>query len=122
MDYLKTIEPYEEALRTAMLSNDVDALETLLDDALIFIGPTGDQVSKSDDLFSHRKRRLKLQALSVLSLQAVPLDTFIFTAMKAALVGHFDSMAIDGTYAYTRLWKRDGERWRIVAGQVARVG
>jgi hypothetical protein len=48
------IEPYEIALRAAMLSNDVDALDTLLDDDLIFTIPTGQIISKHDDLAAHR--------------------------------------------------------------------
>ncbi|PFH21088.1 hypothetical protein BX604_5517 [Burkholderia sp. JKS000303] len=35
------IELYEAALRAAMLTNDVEVLDTLLDDGLIFTGPSG---------------------------------------------------------------------------------
>jgi hypothetical protein len=40
------IEPYEAALRAAMLANDVDALDALLDDELSFTIPSGDIISK----------------------------------------------------------------------------
>lgn len=41
MDAIRTvIEPCETALRAAMLANDVEALEALLDDDLVFTVPT----------------------------------------------------------------------------------
>jgi len=48
------IEPYEAALRAAILANDVDALDALLDDDLIFTIPSGQVISKHDDLSAHR--------------------------------------------------------------------
>jgi hypothetical protein len=50
------IGKYEEALRMAMLSNDVEALSDLLDDRLIFTGPDVHIFSKDDDLSIHRDR------------------------------------------------------------------
>ncbi|MCA8095573.1 hypothetical protein LGM65_32775, partial [Burkholderia anthina] len=50
------IEPYEAALRAAMLTNDAEVLDTLLDD-----------VSKNDDLSAHRAKLLRLDALTARS-------------------------------------------------------
>ncbi|MDO5947411.1 nuclear transport factor 2 family protein, partial [Burkholderia cepacia] len=66
MDAIRTvIEPSEAALRAAMLANDVEALEALLDDDLVFTVPTGQVISKEDDLAAHRENLLRLDTLEV---------------------------------------------------------
>ncbi|EDT37210.1 conserved hypothetical protein [Burkholderia ambifaria MEX-5] len=48
-----------------MLTNDVDALDTSLDDDLIFTVPTGQVIAKHDDLSAHRAKLLRLDALDI---------------------------------------------------------
>lgn len=122
MDAIRTvIDPYEAALRAAMLANDVDALNALLDDELVFTVPTGQVISKDDDLSAHRAKLLRLDQLDFHEMRACAIGEMILTTTKAALVGRFDGTAFDGTFAYTRLWRRSGAGWRVVAGHASQV-
>ncbi|RQR33202.1 nuclear transport factor 2 family protein [Burkholderia sp. Bp9142] len=116
------IEPYEAALRAAMLANDVDALDALLDDDLIFTIPSGQVISKHDDLSAHRAKLLRLEALDRQETQANAISEMILTTTKAVLAGHFGGIAVNGTFAYTRLWRRSGSTWRVVAGHASQIG
>jgi len=115
------IEQYESALRTAMLANDVDALDVLLDDDLVFTTPNGQVISKDDDLSAHRARLLRLDTLDIDETQTHVIGEMILTITKATLVGHFGEVAINGTFVYTRLWRRSGMRWCVVAGHAASI-
>ncbi|WP_175886752.1 nuclear transport factor 2 family protein [Burkholderia sp. BCC0044] len=122
MDAIRTvIEPCETALRAAMLANDVDALAALLDDDLVFTVPTGQVISKEDDLGVHRAKLLRLDTLDVHEMRACAIDEMILTTTRATLAGQFDGTAFAGTFAYTRLWRRSGANWRIVAGHASQV-
>ncbi|CAM2164528.1 nuclear transport factor 2 family protein [Burkholderia cenocepacia] len=122
MDAIRTvIEPSETALRAAMLANDVEALDALLDDDLVFTVPTGQVISKEDDLAAHRARLLRLDTLDVIEMRASAVDEMILTTTRAALAGRFDGAAFTGTFAYTRLWRRSGAHWRVVAGHASQV-
>ncbi|MDC6175987.1 nuclear transport factor 2 family protein [Ralstonia solanacearum] len=121
MDCLPVIEPYEAALRTVMLANDVEALAPLLDDDLVFTAPDGQVLSKGDDLSAHRAKLLRLERLDLHETRAHAVGEMILTTTKAVLAGEFAGAPIDGTFAYTRLWRRSGARWRIVAGHAAKV-
>ena len=118
---LTIIEQYEAALRTAMLTNDVEALDELLDDHLVFTVPNGQVISKSDDLSAHRAKLLRLEKLDVHETHAYEIGEMILTTTKATLSGHFGAIVIDGMFAYTRLWRRLGAHWRIVAGHAAEI-
>ena len=122
MDAIRTvIEPSETALRAAMLANDVAALDALLDDDLVFTVPTGQVISKEDDLAAHRAKLLRLDTLDVIEMRASAVDEMILTTTRAALAGRFDGAAFTGTFAYTRLWRRSGAHWRVVAGHASQV-
>ncbi|WP_354165243.1 nuclear transport factor 2 family protein [Burkholderia sp. 567] len=116
------IEPYEAALRAAMLTNDVDALDTLLDDDLIFTVPTGQVIAKHDDLSAHRAKLLRLDALDIQEMGTKMIGEMILTTTKAMLAGRFDGTAFNGMFAYTRLWRRPGSNWRVVAGHASQIG
>jgi len=116
------IEPYEAALRAAMLANDVDALDTLLDDDLIFTVPTGEVIAKHDDLSAHRAKLLRLDALDIQEMGTKMIGEMIVTTTKAMLAGRFDGAAFNGMFAYTRLWRRSGSDWRVVAGHASQIG
>ncbi|MGS0897118.1 nuclear transport factor 2 family protein [Burkholderia stagnalis] len=122
MNAIRTlIEPCEAALRAAMLSNDVEALDTLLDDDLVFTVPGGQVISKDDDLSAHRAKLLRLDRLDLHDTHARAIGEMILVITKATLAGRFDTIAIDGTFAYTRLWRRSGAHWRVVAGHASEV-
>lgn len=116
------IEPYEAALRAAMLANDVEVLDTLLDDDLVFTVPSGGIISKNDDLSAHRAKLLRLDTLNVQETRADAIGELILTTTRAMLAGRFDDTAFSGTFAYTRLWRRSGSRWRVVAGHASQIG
>jgi ketosteroid isomerase-like protein len=122
MDDVTIIEKYEEALRAAMLTNDVEALADLLDDRLVFTGPDGRVFSKDDDLSVHRNKLLRLDQLDLNETQIHRIGALILTTTKATLSGHFGSTPFDGTFAYTRLWRPSGALWRVVAGHAAKIG
>ncbi len=122
MDDVTIIDKCEQALRTAMLSNDVEALSGLLDDDLVFTGPDGHVLSKEDDLSAHRNRLLRLDQLDLYETQIHRIGEMILVTTKATLAGQFGSTPFDGPFAYTRLWRQSGIRWRIVAGHASKIG
>lgn len=89
-----------------VLANDVEALDALLDDDLVFTVLTGQVISKEDDLAAHRVKLLRLDTLDVIEMRASAVDEMILTTTRAALAGRFDGAAFTGTFAYTRLWRR----------------
>ncbi|WP_428840801.1 hypothetical protein [Burkholderia vietnamiensis] len=45
----------------------------------------------------------------------------IVTATTVMLAGDFDGTAFSGGFAYTRLWRQAGDRWRVAAGHASQV-
>ena len=117
----KTILKLEEKLRLAMIKNDVETLNELIANDLIFISPTGDVVTKNMDLEAHR---LKLQKISSMTLseQNVKIkDGIAIVTVKMQISGFFNNIDMSGNYRYLRIWKNTDGIWQIISGSVTKI-
>lgn len=113
------IRDAEERLRLAMLTNDVGALAELLHDDLAFTGPDGTVIGKRDDLAAHAARRLRLTRLDLEDARIDVHGASARVTVRSILSGTFDGSVCDGSYRYTRTWRKEDGRWRVVSGSVS---
>lgn len=111
---------FEERLRLAMLRGDVAALEGLIDDELLFVGPDGNIYTKSDDLQCYRSGAQKLSLLEFREVAVRMHGATAVSVVTACMAGEFKGEPYAGFYRYIRTWvRRDG--WRIVAGSACPI-
>lgn len=111
----------EAELYRAQLASDVEALDRLLDDRLIFTGIDGALVTKDDDLSLHRSGRLRITRMEPIERRVVHLgDTTVVNAkMDASAV--IDGCPMNAVLRYTRVWHRESGEWHVVAGHMSAV-
>ena len=112
----------EARLRDAMLTNDVAALDALLDDELVFVGPGGDLINKAQDLAAHRARRLQLTELTFGERHVRSHGDACVVIVCATLAGSWDGTPMEGTFRDTRVWTQRQGDWRVLAGHVSAMG
>lgn len=112
----------EEALRLAMLTSDVETLNRLIDDELVFYDHRGQHVTKAMDLAMHRSGRLKLATLDF-SETMIDVEGPVAVVMTRAMIaGSFDGNEFAGDFRYMRIWRRmDDESWRIAFAQCTAI-
>jgi ketosteroid isomerase-like protein len=115
------IDELETQLRRAMLAGDVDALEALIADGLIFVGHTGALVTKEADLETHRSRILRLIALEPSERRSESFGDTAVVTVKMHVVGEYDGATFADTYRYLRVWALVDGRWQVVAAQATEV-
>lgn len=112
------IRQHEEALRLAMLTSDVEALDSLIADDLIFVGPSGEVFHKQDDLALHRSGRQRLTLAEWESVEVTVQGHSAVTAVAAQLSGTFDGAAFSGRFRYCRFWTKTDAGWQVLGGSV----
>ena len=111
----------EAELRAAQMTNDVAALDLLLDDELMFTTLQGTVVGKQDDLEAHRARLLRATRLEPSEWHIQRYGSVVVVNVRMDIDGTFDGAPAGGAYRYTRVWCERPGGWRIVAGSMSLI-
>ncbi|CAN5880837.1 hypothetical protein BH11GEM2_BH11GEM2_08360 [soil metagenome] len=113
----------EARLRAAQLAADVDTLDALIAEELLFTGPDGQLGTKAEDLAGHGSGAVRFRGHvpEELRVRRINPDAVI-TALRARLAVEVAGTLVEGTYRYTRVWVRESDAvWRVVGGHVSPV-
>jgi hypothetical protein len=108
----------ENALLTAVTTNDVALLDDLLHDDLLFNGPDGRTGTKAEDLANYRSGGIQLTRADARDRLVSVIGDDVVVAVTVLLEGSYLGFRVDGSYRYLRVWKHAGGAWRVIAGSV----
>ena len=112
----------ERALHAAQLAGDVAALDRLLHDRLVAIGPDGARHTKDDDLAGYRSGFSVITELSEEDVEVLVAGTTGATFFTGTIVGTFGGEPMSAGLRYTRTWVHEDETgWRILAAHIVVV-
>lgn len=118
MPLIEAIARCEEELRAAMLAGDVEALERLLAEDMIFVDQQGVRRSRGDDIAAHRSGLLDLSSVDFRGDRRIWSHGDVASVVVTAdVAGIYGGAAFFGTFAYLRLWKQQGDCWQIILAQ-----
>ncbi|WP_447753149.1 nuclear transport factor 2 family protein [Sphingopyxis fribergensis] len=116
------IETCEERLRQAMLASDVEALDDLLSDELIFTDHEGRRLSKSDDLAAHRSGALVIETIDRASDAVIhQMGNVATVCVDVDIAGTYEASAFFGRFAYARVWQFAEGGWKVVLAHCSAV-
>jgi ketosteroid isomerase-like protein len=118
---IDSLHACESALRRAQLEGDVQELDRLIDDELVFTGPNGLIYGKHDDLNAHRSGAIRITRLEPSDERIQNFGDIAVVSVRMEMSGTFEGQAFSGPSRYTRVWRRHGDSWRVVAGHVSAI-
>jgi ketosteroid isomerase-like protein len=110
------IKACEKKLLRAMQDCDLQVLDELLHDDLLFNGPTSETITKEMDLAAYKSRNMVADEL-IASVQQISVigDTGI-VAVTVEVKGSFMQQPIQGKFRYIRTWKNIDGKWKMIGG------
>lgn len=112
----------EHRLQAAQRAGDVAALDVLLDDRLIAIGPDGNRYTKQDDLQAHRSGTSVIDEVVEEGLDLLVDGRTGVTFFLGTVAGTFGGAPFAARLRYTRTWvHHDDLGWRILAAHIGQV-
>lgn len=113
----------EAQLRAAQLEANVEMLDALIADTLLFTGPDGQLGTKAEDLAAHESGAVCFRTHEPEELRVLRIGNDVaLTALRTRLAVEVGGTLFQSTYRYTRVWARvDGGSWRVVGGHVSEV-
>ncbi|MEV4113281.1 nuclear transport factor 2 family protein [Nonomuraea sp. NPDC049695] len=109
----------EDRLQAAQLAGDVEELDRLLHEQLVFTGPPDGLChpgAKELDLHNHRSRTQIMTKVAQEDLTVLVAGDTGVTCFLGTLEGTFAGTPFAGRMAYTRTWTHTDEHgWRVLA-------
>ena len=119
--FVAALHEAERRLQAAVRSGDVEALDLLLDDRVVYTGPDGSSLTKEDDLEAHRSRTLAVEVFDQQDLQVTVVGSTGITRVLARLQGTAAGQPFSARLRYTRTWVHADDTWRVLAAHAGAV-
>jgi len=111
----------EESLKLAMISSDIEALNQLLSNDLVFTNHMGQLLSKSDDITAHKQGDFKISTLSLSEQIIKAVGKVVIVSAHAKIVGSYKGELTSGNFRFTRVWEKFDSKWQVLAGHASTV-
>ncbi|HLP56711.1 MAG TPA: nuclear transport factor 2 family protein [Fluviicola sp.] len=113
---MEQILQLEQRLLEAIKTSNVEVLDQLLHDDLLFIAPNSQTITKEMDLASHRKGEMVVEAIEseVEHLQLVGNTAIVVIVYHTK--GKMLGKDIEGSFKYIRFWQREDDYWKVIGG------
>lgn len=112
----------EERLRLAMQASDVQALDRILADDLLFTNHMGQIVSKAQDLELHRSGMLSFRSVETVELQVLGNAALPMTSICVKLAGSYGGQNFEALLRFTRIWRQaDNGQWQLAVAHSSPV-
>lgn len=106
----------ESRLSDAIRNGDINALDELLHDSLIFTIPTGQTINKEIDLENYRSGVMTIYDISTTDQTIKTIENIWTVVATIHLKAKYNDQIIDGRFRYLRVWKLFNNSWKVIAG------
>lgn len=111
----------EQELLEAMKNCDIQKLDELIHEELLFNIPDGQTITKAMDLDNYRSGNMKIDNISSSEQTINLLDDNAIVSVVIDMKGKFLNHSLDGNYRVLRVWKKIDSSWNIIAGSSLRL-
>ena len=109
------IQTLESRLQNAMLNSNVDELNELLADDLIFTNHIGHLMTKQDDLNLHKSGALKIKKIKLKNLNIRLLNEVALVNTEAIIIGILNNKISENKFRFSRIWsKKSNNLWQVI--------
>ncbi len=113
---LNQIKVVEAQLLTAMKNADIEQLNALLHDDLLFNIPGGQTFTKSMDMASYQSGEMQIDELVTGDVQVRDMENTVVVVTTIHMKGQYKDYKINDNYRFLRVWKLFGTQWKVIAG------
>ena len=106
----------ENRLLDAIRNGDINTLDELLHESLIFNIPTGQTITKEMDIENYRSGIMCVYDISTTDQTIKTVDNISTVVVTIHLKAKYADQIIDGKFRYLRIWKLFNNSWKIIAG------
>lgn len=115
------IQALEDRLIAAMKSSNLQELDALMADDLIFTSHTGQLFGKQDDMEAHRSGNIEIFEINTSEQVIRTAGDVAIVSVLMEVSGSFFGNTEVGFFRFTRVWRPYNGSWQIIAAQSTQV-
>ena len=106
----------EKELLNAMKNCDVQKLDELLHEELLFNTPNGQTITKTMDLEAYRSGNMRINEIKSSEQKINLIGDNAIVSVTIDMKGMYFDYSLDGKYRIIRIWKLFNNKWKVIAG------
>lgn len=111
----------EKRLLEALKTGDIQVLDELLHNNLIFNIPTGQTINKEMDIENYRSGIMTVYDISTSDQIINTVENVSTIVVTVYLKAKYADQIIDGKFRYLRVWKLTDNAWKVIAGSGVQI-
>lgn len=111
----------EKRLLEALKTGDIQVLDELLHDDLLFNIPTGQTITKEMDIENYRSGIMTVYDISASDRTIKTNENMSTVVVTVCLKAKYADQIIDGKFRYLRVWKLTDYSWKVIAGSGVQI-
>lgn len=111
----------EDRLLTAIQHGNIEDLDQLLHEDLLFNLPNGITITKAMDMETYTSGNLVVNSILPSEQQINLINDIAVISVKIELKAVYNSQSIEGIFRYLRVWKVFDQEWKVIAGSCVAI-
>lgn len=121
MNTIEKIISLESRLLTAIQTGDVEDLNVLLHEDLLFNLLNGVTITKAIDMETYTSGNLVVNSITPSEQQINIINDTAVVSVKIELNVVYHAQSVAGIFRYLRVWKSFDQEWKVIAGSCVSI-
>jgi hypothetical protein len=118
---LSEVMKFEKEWSDAEVRGDRSALDAILTDGFVGVGPRGFVLTRAEWLDRHASGDLNYRSIDVDEIEVHPYGDAVLVTSVQSQDGSYQSHDIKGSFRTSQLMVRDGDHWRLASIQYSPI-
>jgi len=109
------IADLEEKLLDGFKRTDLNTLDLLFADGMLFHDQYGNVLDKEMDLDAYRSGMIKITKINVSKREIRVFESIVIVSASLFIKGSYSNILINGKYQWLRVWGKVKEDWKVIS-------
>ncbi|TBO41281.1 nuclear transport factor 2 family protein [Pedobacter kyonggii] len=115
------IADLEEKLLDGFKRTDLNTLDLLFADGMLFHDQYGNVLDKDMDLEAYRSGMIKIAKIKVSKREIRVFESIVIVSASLFIKGSYSNILVNGKYQWLRVWGKVREDWKVISASCTSI-
>jgi hypothetical protein len=115
------IADLEEKLLDGFKRTDLNILDLLFADGMLFHDQYGNVLDKEMDLDAYRSGMIKITKINVSKREIRVFESIVIVSASLFIKGSYSNILLNGKYQWLRVWGKVREDWKVISASCTSI-